>query len=369
MKEQILKTIEELIEIPSVSGDEAEIARVLQYCRDFFLGYDVYFKEFKYENASPVMLISNHQNNDFDVLVVGHLDVVPAGTKMFIPRIEGNKLFGRGSGDMKSQIAVALYTLKYIIENKLPLKYGILITTDEETTSNGIKSLVKNENINPKIVMDYDAGDLLTIIEKYKHSVGVKIFAKGVDGHSSRPWNGINAIEKLINTINLVQSHFGTYSKELPIPENTWVDTMAVTAFTSPVTMNVIPAAAEANLNFRLTEKISLEKLEEILNQACAKNFCSYKVVMASCGCYMDANNQIIQSYRKIAGQLLGQEIKIEHMNGATDARMFADKAVIIMHSPSSYNAHNSGEYIEIDSIFKFLEIQQKFLTKLAEKN
>ncbi len=45
---------------------------------------------------------------DFDILTVGHLDVVPAPKKIFVPNIEGNKLYGRGSGDMKSQIAIAL---------------------------------------------------------------------------------------------------------------------------------------------------------------------------------------------------------------------------------------------------------------------
>ena len=367
MREQILNTIKDLIKIPSISGNEIEIAKILQYCRDFFNGYSVNIREFKYQDASPVMLISNQEGDEFDILVVGHLDIVPASSSMFVPKTEENNLYGRGSSDMKSQIAIALYTMQHVIDNKLPVKFGILITTDEETNSNGIKALIKNENITPKIVMDYDAGDIGTIIEKYKHSIGIKVTAKGIDGHSSRPWDGINAIEKLIKAIGKIQQNFGQYSKELPTPDDTWLDTMAVTAFNSPSTMKVIPDNAQALINFRLTDKMSLEDLKDILNHACDDCNCTYEVMMASCGCYMDADDEVIKPYRKIAEEVIGKKIKISHMNGATDARMFADKAVIIMHSPTGYNHHNAGEYVEIDTIFKFLDIQRQFIASVAK--
>lgn len=368
MKDELLRTIFDLIKIPSVSGNESAIADVLDYCKKFFDGKNVHIKEFKYKDASPVLLISNHAGEYLDILTIGHLDVVPAEEKMFIPEIIDGKIYGRGSGDMKSQVAVALYNMLYVVENRLPIKYGILLTTDEETTSNGIKEFVKNENLCPEVVLDCDAGNLSTIIEKYKHSVGVKLTANGVDGHSSRPWNGINAIEKLINAIEKLQQYFPKFSKELPMPEDTWLDTMALTAFNSPITMNVIPAKAETLINFRLTEKTSLEKLKKILTDACLENSCEYEITMASCGCYMDVANENIQAYKTIAEKVSGEKIKITHMNGATDARMFADRATIIMHGINGDNFHNKGEYAEIESIFKFIEIQREFIEYIKYK-
>lgn len=365
MQEKIIKTITDLIKIPSVSGNEKEIEIVLDYVKNFFAGKAI-IKEFRYNNAAPVLLAANIKTDDFDLLIVGHLDVVPAKDNQFSPKIEENKLLGRGSNDMKSQIAVGMYNLLYAIDNKLPLKMGILITTDEETTSNGIKAFKKFENIKSKIVLDVDAGNLTTIIEKYKHSVGIKLTANGKNAHSSRPWNGENAIMNLIAVINELKKDFPEYSIKKEAPKDTWFDTMVVTYIESPKTSNVVPDRAEANLNFRLTDKTNLDDLKKLLDKACSLNNVSYEIVMASGGCYMDANSKQIQDYKKIAEEILGKTLKITHMNGATDARIFADNSIIIMHSTNGENVHGDDEFVETDSIFKLMEIQRKYIESLS---
>ncbi|MFV0626851.1 MAG: M20 family metallopeptidase [Alphaproteobacteria bacterium] len=366
--EKIVRTILDLISIPSVSGNEAEISKALSYVQDFFSEDNANIHCFEYDEASPVLLVSNSQSDDFDLLMVGHLDVVPAKEEQFFPQVTEDRIYGRGSNDMKSQIAIAMYVLRDVIREKTPLKVGLLITTDEETTSNGIKAFKKNEKITSKIVLDIDAGSLKTIIEKYKHSVGVKLYGHGKSGHSSRPWQSENAINNLLKVILELQKTFPEYSEKLPQPKETWLDTMVVTYITSKQTSNVVPDFVEANLNFRLTEKTSLEELEKLLAEVCEKNNTTYKIDMASCGCYMDANSPEIQNYKKIAEKIAGDKISITHMNGATDARMFADNSVIIMHSTTGANVHGDGEYVETDSIFKLYEIQKAYIQKLVEE-
>ena len=364
--EKMLKTLCDLIKIKSVSGDEKEIRKVLDYCHKYFKGKKVFIKEFSYKGASPVLLIANKKTDYFDVMSVGHLDVVPAEDNMFTPRIEGDKLYGRGSLDMKDKAAVGFATMDYVLEKKLDIAFALLFTTDEETTSFGIKNFREKESINAKIIMDNDAGDLLTIIEKYKHSVGVKIKAKGLAGHSSRPWDNINAISKLIKVIYHLEKHFPQYSKDDKKPKSTWVDTMTVTAFNSPITSNVTPDKAEALLNFRLTDKTSLKKLEKILKDAVKKNSCEFEITMKSCGCYMNAKSKPIVAYKKLAEKIIGEKVKISHMCGATDARMFADCSIIIMHGCSGADVHGVNEYLEISSMYKLLEVQKAYLESLA---
>lgn len=79
----------------------------------------------------------------------------------------------------------------------------------------------------------------------------------------------------------------------------------------------------------------------------------------------MDANSDIIQKYKKMAEKIIGEEIDITHMNGATDARMFAEKSCIIMHMISGGEAHSIDEYVELSSIKKFYEIQKEFIKSL----
>lgn len=137
---------------------------------------------------------------------------------------------------------------------------------------------------------------------------------------------------------------------------------MVVTAFNSPTTYNVVPAEAEARVNFRLTEKISLSELEKKLQAACERHRCTYEILLQSRGVYMDAAMPEIAAYRKIAEETIGRPLKISQMCGGTDARMFADRSVIVMHSVNGENAHGDGEYVEIESVKKLLEIEKKYI-------
>lgn len=357
---QLIDNIVEMLKIKSISGDSGNIAAMLEWVKNKYADDGIVIKEWNFEAASPVLLLANCQGYDFDLLTIGHLDVVPAKDDMFVPKICDGKLFARGSLDMKSSVAVCLETLQYAKDKKI--KFAVLITTDEETSSNGMRALQKEDFIKTKIVLDTDAGDLYNLVEKYKHPVSVELTARGKNAHSSKPWEGENAVIKLMNAISELQKTFPSYEKE---PSSTWVDTMAVTAFNSPTAYNVIPDNAHARLNFRLTEKTSLNELKNLLDTICKRTDCNYDILLSSCGVYMDANNPYIQKYLKIAENVVKKKINITHSCGATDSRMFSDSSVIIMHGINGANIHADNEYAEIDSILDLAEIQKSFVDSL----
>lgn len=70
-----------------------------------------------------------------------------------------------------------------------------------------------------------------------------------------------------------------------------------------------------------------------------------------------------IAAYRKIAEETVGRPLKISQMCGGTDARMFADRSVIVMHSVNGENAHGDGEYVEIESVKNCLKSKRSSLT------
>lgn len=357
---QLLDNIIEMLKIKSISGNENAIRQIVQWVKNNFNKDGIFINEWNFDNASPVLLLSNCSGYDFDVLAIGHLDVVPAPDDMFLPKIDGGKLFARGSLDMKSSVAVCLDTLKYTVGKKI--RFAVLITTDEETTSNGMRNLQKSNIIKAKIVLDPDAGDLYNLVEKYKHPVSVELSAKGKSAHSSKPWQGENAVRKIISAINELEKYFPPLEQK---PASDWVDTMVVTALNSPTTYNVVPASASARLNFRLTENTCLEKLEDILQNICAKTNCEYKILLSSQGVYMNADNPHIKQYLKIAENIIGKKINITTSCGATDSRMFADNSVIIMHGINGANMHADDEFAEIESILLLSKIQKSFIDSL----
>ncbi len=358
--EDLVENILKLVKIPSISGNKKEIERIVKLVKDQLTEKGATVREFRFDGADPVLLLSNGNGDDFDILTVGHLDVVPAQDNLFLPRIENGKIFARGALDMKAPVAANLAALTYAVDKNI--RFGVLLTTDEETTSNGIKMLMKHNKITSRIVLDTDAGNLLTLCDKAKHPVSVRIVAVGENAHSSRPWEGINAVKHLTDCLNELSADFGDYEKGGQQPENIWQDTMVITAFNSPTTYNVVPDRAEARVNFRLTEKISLPELEAKLLKACERHGCTYEILLQSCGVYMNATMPEIVAYRKIAEEIIGQQLQISQMCGGTDARLFADRSIIIMHSVNGENAHGDGEYVEIESVKKLLEIEKKFI-------
>ena len=150
-KDEIISSLQELIRIPSILNEEdtsseapfgKEIRKALDYmmnkakCDGFSTLYDEgYAGEISYGKK-------NEGNKTIGILC--HLDVVPVSGNWLYPPfdavIDGNKLYGRGSGDDKGPTIAAYYALKIIKDNNIKLKNQIKIIfgTDEETGWRGI---------------------------------------------------------------------------------------------------------------------------------------------------------------------------------------------------------------------------------------
>lgn len=81
---------------------------------------------------------AHYGDTDKFIGIIGHVDVVPEGTgwssEPYCLTEKGGYLIGRGVEDNKGGFAIGLYTAKFFIENKIPLKYGLrlLVGCDEE---------------------------------------------------------------------------------------------------------------------------------------------------------------------------------------------------------------------------------------------
>lgn len=365
----LISTIEDLIKIRTETGNDAEIKKAAEYIRQLFQNTEAQVEIFQ-TTASPVIFIRNTEELDFDVIVLGHIDVVPAEDAMFQPIIKDGKMFGRGTLDMKSFAVVALNTMEYVLEHKLPIKFGIILSTDEEKGSKSTASFMEAyPNIQAKIVLDNDVGgDITKIVSKCKNPVFVKLAATGKEAHGSTPWAGIDANELLLQTWQNIRKLYPYYSAELPQPNDTWFDTVHFATISGGQVSNIISNHAEALLDFRLTENSTLENLENNLRQ-CMEKGVTYKIVSSSTPVVMDEKNPDILDYKRFAENIMQKNIEFEHIGGATDSRAFAVKgSTVIMHSGSGDGMHASNEFVEIESVRQIADIQIKFLEHLAHK-
>lgn len=364
----VIETAQNLMKFRTETGNGAEIKQCLEYARGLFSGLDVKGGIFEYPEASPVLFLSNVETDDFDVICLGHLDVVPATDDMFEPYVKDGKLYGRGSLDMKSFAAVALNSLQHVLTEKLPLKFGVILSTDEEKGSKSTHAFMEaHPDLRAKIVLDNDVGgNILKIVSKCKNPVFVKIIAEGQAAHGSTPWEGVDANERLLETLANIRKIYPYYSKGGNVPNDQWIDTLHIATINGGQVSNVISNYAEALLDFRLTEDSTVENLKKNLDK-CLVEGVSYKIASESTPVVMDENNPYILDYKKFAEEIIGQPLEFEHIGGATDSRSFAVRgSIVIMHSGTGEGMHAEGEYVVIDSVEQLADIQIRFLEKLA---
>lgn len=354
-----------LVEFKTDSNNKEENKKCLDFCIDYLkhLNPSVRIEE---SNRHYSALISNTETLDFDVISIGHIDVVPAEPDMYKVTEKNGKWYGRGVADMKGYISVMIKTMEYVLENQLPLKFGIFLGSDEEIGSkNGLEYWIDKFNLRSKIVLDPDGGEEINaIVEKTKKPMFIKITSSGTEAHGAYPWNGIDANESLINTITNLRKHFPYYDKNNP-PKDTWTNTMHVGAIKGGETTNKVCGYAEAMLDFRLTESISREDFITVLEKSLAGDT-KYNVEMESISVSIDKNNEAVKLYIKTLENELTEPPVFKKEFGATDGRNFAKNgSIVITHQGTGGGYHEKGEWVDPKTYEILYNVYTKFLSKL----
>lgn len=363
----LIKTIEDMVRFKTITGTADEIDKCLAYIAKSFEKTTAKVKIERFDDASPVIYISNNDDMVQDALVLGHIDVVAANDDMFEPVVKNGKMYGRGTLDMKSFAAVAMNSMHYVLEHKLPVKFGIILSTDEEQGSKSTHAfMARYPKLNAKVVLDNDVGgDITKIINKCKNPVFLKLTAEGKPAHGSTPWDGLDANEMLMKTIANLRKFYPYFDIKKGQPENTWIDTMHVAKISGGEVSNIIAKHAEALLDVRLVETSSVKDLEKNIKASLAEGV-TYKIVSSSTPVVMAEDNPQIMAYKAFAEQIMGQKIDFQQIGGATDARLFAEKgATVIMHSGTGEGMHADGEYVVLKTVEDLAKLQIEYLKTL----
>ena len=365
---KLIDVIYKLISFKTITGNQKEIDKCLAYIKKILKPSGAIVEICENEGASPVIFARNSETEHFDVLVLGHLDVVPADDEMFVPKEKGGKLYGRGTLDMKSFAAVAICSMENVMKEKLPLKFGFILSTDEEEGSKSLEAfLKKHKKLKADVVLDNDVGgDITKIVARCKNPVYVELKAQGFGAHGSTPWDGLDANEKLFETWQNIRKIYPSFSKDKKKPKNTWIDTVHFATINGGKVSNIISDEATALLDFRLTEKSSVEDLKKKLKKCMAKGV-SFEIKMQSIPVVTDEKNPIMLSYKKLAEKVMKKKIEFEYIGGATDSRALYERgSTVIMHSGTGEGMHAKGEYVVLKSVEQIADIQMRFLRQLA---
>src|SRR4051794_12613709 len=130
------------------------------------------------------------------LLLCGHIDTVNVEgmTDPHTPRVEGDRLYGRGAYDMKAGVAAALVAAREAAALGLPGDVVVAAVADEEHSSIGVQEALRSVSADAAIVTEPTEMELIVA---HKGFVWNRITVKGKAAHGSRPHLGIDAITKM----------------------------------------------------------------------------------------------------------------------------------------------------------------------------
>ena len=140
------------------------------------------------------------------VVLHGHLDVVPGRPEQFEPRIEGDRLIGRGAYDMKGGLAAMMCALKDV-ERQERTRVRLVCVPDEESEELDERSTdaVVKLGLGGDFAITGEPTDLHIGVEA-KGVLAMRIVVHGRAAHSSTPWLGDNAVLKAIDVFRAIES-------------------------------------------------------------------------------------------------------------------------------------------------------------------
>ena len=247
-----------LVDIPSPTGAEERI-------RDAVAGRLAHLQPRVIGNS----VVVGRRTGRPLIAVYGHLDTVPEQGNL-PARVEGGRVHGLGTTDMKSGLAVMIALLEDDTVADGPFDLAGVFYDAEEGPSdgNGLEGVLDAApdllEARFSIVMEPTDGELQLGCQG---TINATVEFHGTAAHSARPWLGHNAITKA--GAWLAEMHLRGW-RDVDVSGLTFKETFAVTTAHGGIARNVIPATFTMNLNHRFPPDRTMEEAEAKVRQVCA---------------------------------------------------------------------------------------------------
>jgi acetylornithine deacetylase len=332
--------LRELVAIPSVSGEEADIAVFVEETARRW-GLDVV------RDAHGVRIEVRGWGVGPTFALVSHLDVVPAGSGWtrdpFIPMVEDGRLYGRGSGDAKASVAAMLYAAKDLLDRG-GMDAGrllVLLGYGEETKNTTMGAAVEASGEIDAAVIGEPTNLDFAIAQR--GLMMVDLLAQGDQRHAAYASgeNGefTNAALVLARDLLKLDHLFEARSHAL-----LGRATATATMLEAGVGRNVTPPVARAVLDVRSTPDWSHEELAEELRRSltCDVIVTSRRLVP----CETPPNSRLLETATRLRP-------KAAHFGSPTcsDWVFFRDYDALKCGPGTSRRSHTADEYVDLAEV------------------
>ena len=379
-----IKILSDLIAFKSISGEDNN--SIVNYCEKILsdLGaesFKIFDSEKKRVNLFSTFK-SKTKNRKKPIILSGHTDVVPVSkgwsTDPFKATIKNEKLYGRGSCDMKGFLACLLAYAPTFSNSNIDRDLHFSFTFDEETACQGAPLLIKElkkRNIKDAICVVGEPTNM-KIIDAHKGCYEYTTHFYGLAGHGSQPDKGVNAVEyasKFIQKLLEIRE----FLKKNP-PKNSIFNppytTLQIGGISGGIARNVI--ADKCNVDWELRPVVKkdgefvndeIEKfLEDKLLPEMRKIYPSSKIEKEIIGEIAGFNREEKSEACELVSSITGDNSR-NVVSFGTEAGLFQEIGIstVVCGPGSIEQAHKIDEFIELNEIKKCI----KFLDGLKKKS
>ncbi len=410
-KQERINLLRDLVKIDSVGGHEKGVST---YLANFLDHHGIKNKTIEVEPGRYNLVAEIGDKPDPVLVLEGHQDVVGLGDRSkwthdpLEAEIVGNRMYGRGTSDMKAGLAAEIITMVELKDSRQQIngQVRLLATVGEESSSvnhmQGAQYFAQNgyldhvtgaivaepssvpvswleggpsqipfkfeEKLIDHLIHVNQSSEQYLLSFAHKGSITYEIRSKGKSAHSSSPNLGINAIDPLIEVYEAQKKYFLTLTKTNTALGKT---VPVVTKIIGGDQLNSVPGSASLYVKIRTIPEEKnddiVSKIRDIVDQLNNKSQAdlSFHLLGNKYPVMSNPNDKLIQSLKRIGEAKLNQEVPIGGTPGGTDAAEFVrvkpDIAVAVF-GPGNLTAHQIDEFVDLDNFERFITIYEEVI-------
>ena len=303
------------------------------------------------------------------IALSGHTDVVPVegqpwDSDPFEVREHDGRLYGRGTSDMKSFIAVCLALAPEFLARRIATPLHMVFSYDEEVGCLGVRGLIdilRDREVKPRAVLVGEPTEM-QVVRAHKGKLSYRAHVRGLEAHSGMAHLGVNAVEAAAEAIAFLKGMArnnrdqGPFDEAL-VPPYTTVHTGLVNGGTQ---LNIVPRDCHFDFEFRqlpdadpepMFERFRShvhEHIEPEMHGVDAATGFRYELLSAIPALNVDEDSEVVQLAKSLTGANATGKVSF-----GTEAGLFQESGMpAVICGPGSISvAHKANEYIELEQI------------------
>ncbi len=376
---ELMAMIERLVGFPTVSRNSN--LGLIEWVRDYLAGMGVTSRlTYDATGKKANLFATVGEGSRAGLVLSGHTDVVPVDgqvwdTDPFKATVVGDKLYGRGTADMKGFIANALLLVPKYLAAKTDAPLHIALSYDEEVGCIGVRSLIQDLTEMGLKTAGCIVGEptMMQPIIAHKGTHRFRCCITGREAHSSYTTQGVNSIEYAARIIvyirqmadRLAQLETRDYSFTVPFT------TLQTGTIKGGIASNIVPKDCEFNFEARTMPGASADRLYQEIQDFAAtllpemlrvepNAVIAFEMLASAPGMSAEESDAIVQ---------LAVGLSRNKPNGAvsygTEAGLFHQAGIpsVICGPGDIEQAHRPNEFVALEQLAQC----EQFMTRIVE--